>query len=256
MHPYLVNSIQEEGKIIKTFSPKIYNANLIKPSTERDLRIALEGVCINGTAKTLFKNSLYKVAGKTGTALVANGNKGYGEGIYQSSFAGYFPADNPQYTCVVIIRNRAHAPVFYGAAVAGPVFKEIADRLYSTYIHNKLDTPPAFALKDSAVFNYAVSKMSLQTIAKQLQIPYQDSSAINTEWIQLKGAGKKAQASIQTISDSTMPNIAGMKLQDALWLCEQKGLLVKCIGRGKVVKQSITQGQYIQKGQLIQLELN
>jgi len=256
MHPYLVNSSQEEGKIIKTFSPKIYNANLIKPSTERDLRIALEGVCINGTAKTLFKNSLYKVAGKTGTALVANGNKGYGEGIYQSSFAGYFPADNPQYTCVVIIRNRAHAPIFYGAAVAGPVFKEIADRLYSTYIHNKLETPPAFTLKDSAVFNYAVSKMSLQTIAKQLQIPYQDSSAINTEWIQLKGAGKKAQASIQTISDSTMPNIAGMKLQDALWLCEQKGLLVKCIGRGKVVKQSITQGQYIQKGQLIQLELN
>ncbi len=256
MRPYLVNSIQEEGKVLKTFSPKIYNANLIKPSTERDLRIALEGVCINGTAKTLFKNSLYKVAGKTGTAKVANGNKGYGDGIFQSSFAGYFPADNPQYTCVVIIKNRPHAPIFYGAAVAGPVFKEIADRLYSTYIHNKLDTPPVFALKDSSVFNYAVSKMSLQTIAKQLQIPYQDSSAINTEWIQLKGVGKKAQASIQSISDSLMPNIAGMKLQDALWLCEQKGLLVKCIGRGKVVKQSIMQGQYIQKGQLIQLELN
>ncbi len=255
MRPYLVNSIQEEGRVIKTFLPKVYNAQLCKPTTIRDLRIALEGVCINGTAKTLFKNSLYKVAGKTGTALVANGNKGYGEGIYQSSFAGYFPADNPQYTCVVIIKNRAHAPVFYGGAVAGPVFKEISDRLYSTYIQNKLGIAPVVQLKDSAVFKYAVSKMSLKTIANQLSLKYQDSS-VNNDWVALEGNGNRIKATQQIISDTTMPNITGMKLQDALWLCEKKGLVVKCVGRGKVIKQSIVQGQYIQKGQQIQIELN
>ena len=72
MKPYLVNAIQEEGRILKSFSPKVYNAQLCKPTTIRDLRIALEGVCINGTGKKLFANSLYKVAGKTGTAKVAN----------------------------------------------------------------------------------------------------------------------------------------------------------------------------------------
>ena len=256
MRPYLVNAIQEEGKKIKTFSPTIYNAQLCKPSTIRDLRIALEGVCINGTAKTLFKNSLYKVAGKTGTAKVANGNKGYGEGIFQSSFAGYFPADNPQYTCVVIIKNRPHAPIFYGASVAGPVFKEIADRLYSTYIQNKLDVAPVFAMKDSQLFNYSISKMSLQTIAKQLSIQYQDSSLSSNDWIQLQGKGKSLKAAQQIISDSTMPNISGMKLQDALWICEKKGLMVKFVGKGKVIKQSIAQGEYIAKGQQILIELN
>ncbi len=256
MRPYLVNSIQEEGKKIKSFYPTVYNAQLCKPSTVKDLRTALEGVCINGTAKKLFVNSLYKVAGKTGTAKVANGNKGYGEGIFQSSFAGYFPADNPQYTIVVIIKNKPHAANFYGASVAGPVFKEIADRLYSTYIQNKLDIAPVFGVKDSSLFNYSISKISLQTIAKQLSIPYQDSSIASNNWIQLEGKGKILKAATQVFSDTTMPNMTGMKLQDALWLCEKKGLLVKCVGKGKVVKQSIAQGETIIKGQQIQIDLN
>ena len=256
MRPYLVNSIQEEGKKIKSFYPTVYNAQLCKPSTVKDLRTALEGVCINGTAKKLFVSSLYKVAGKTGTAKVANGNKGYGEGIFQSSFAGYFPADNPQYTIVVIIKNKPHAANFYGASVAGPVFKEIADRLYSTYIQNKLDIAPVFAVKDSSLFNYSISKISLQTIAKQLSIPYQDSSIASNNWIQLEGKGKILKAATQVFSDTTMPNMTGMKLQDALWLCEKKGLLVKCVGKGKVVKQSIAQGETIIKGQQIQIDLN
>ena len=255
MKPYLVNSIQEEGKTIKNFLPKVYNPQLCKPSTLRDLRIALEGVCINGTAKKLFVNSLYKVAGKTGTAKVANGNKGYTDGIFQSSFAGYFPADNPQYTIVVIIKNKPHAANFYGGSVAGPVFKEISDRLYSTYIQNKLNIAPVVHLKDSQVFNYSLSKMSLKTIAKQLSLNYQDSS-FNNDWVSMQGAGNVLKAGQQVISDTTMPNITGMKLQDALWLCEKKGLVVSCVGRGKVVKQSIVQGQYIQKGQQIQIELN
>jgi cell division protein FtsI (penicillin-binding protein 3) len=256
MKPYLVNAIQEEGRILKSFSPKVYNAQLCKSTTIRDLRIALEGVCINGTAKKLFANSLYKVAGKTGTAKVANGNKGYGEGIFQSSFAGYFPADNPQYTIVVIIKNKAHAANFYGASVAGPVWKEISDRLYSTYIQNKLNILPAFNIKDSQLFNYSISKMSLQQITKALAIPYKDSTNASADWVKVNGIGANVIGRQQIISDSTMPDISGLKLQDALWLCEKRGLLVSCIGKGKVVKQSIVQGAYISKGQQIQIELN
>ena len=256
MKPYLVNAIKEEGKVIKTISPTVYNPQLVKPSTVKALQTALEGVCINGTAKGLFKNSLYKVAGKTGTALVANGNKGYADKIYQSSFAGYFPAENPQYTIVVIIKNKPHAYPFYGASVAGPVFKEISDRLYSTYIHNKTNTTPTIALKDSQAFQYAISKSSLQAIAKKINLSYQDSSTASNHWVNINGVGKVAKVAAKTISDSTMPDISGLKLQDALWLCEKKGLQVKCIGKGRVVKQSIAQGSYITKGQPILIELN
>jgi cell division protein FtsI (penicillin-binding protein 3) len=256
MKPYLVNAIKEEGKVIKTISPIVYNPQLVKPSTVKALQTALEGVCINGTAKGLFKNSLYKVAGKTGTALVANGNKGYADKIYQSSFAGYFPAENPQYTIIVIIKNKPHAYPFYGASVAGPVFKEISDRLYSTYIHNKTNTTPAIALKDSQAFQYAISKSSLQAIAKKINLSYQDSSTASNNWVNVNGVGNVAKVATKTISDSTMPDISGLKLQDALWLCEKKGLQVKCIGKGRVVKQSIAQGSYITKGQPILIELN
>ena len=111
-------------------------------------------------------------------------------------------------------------------------------------------------MKDSQLFNYSLSKMSLQSITKNLSIAYQDSSEARNEWVQVKGKGKNMNVANEIISDSTMPNISGMKLQDALWICEKKGLLVKCIGKGKVIKQSIAQGTYIAKGQQIQIELN
>ena len=256
MRPYLVNAIKEEGRILKMVSPKAYPWILCSPNTLKSLHIALEGVCTNGTAKTLFANSLYKVAGKTGTALVANGASAYKDNIFQSSFVGYFPAENPQYTIAVIIINHPNASNHYGASVAGPVFKEIADRLYSTYIQNKIGISPIFPIKDSQLFNYSLSKISLQTISKNLSISFQDSSEPRNEWVQLKGKGKVLNVANQIISDSTMPNISGMKLQDALWVCEKKGLLVKCVGKGKVIKQSIAQGEYISKGQQIQIDLN
>lgn len=258
MRPYLVNSIQEEGRVIKTIAPKVYQANVYSAATIKAAQIALEGVCINGTGKELFKNSPYLVAGKTGTALVANKNKGYADKIYQSSFAGYFPADNPQYTILVIIKNKPHAYPFYGASVAGPVFKEISDRLYVTYIKNKLDKAPNINVKDSQLFNYTIAKTSLKAIAKQLSIPYQDSTTINADWAKVQGAGTALTAgqALQLTSDSTMPDISGMKLKDALWLCEKKGLIVSCSGKGKVIRQSIVEGQFIQRGQQINIELN
>lgn len=255
MRPYLVNAIKEEGKTIRSIAPKSYPWAVASPNTIKSLKIALEGVCINGTAKRLFANSLYKAAGKTGTALVANGTKGYAESIFQSSFVGYFPAENPQYTIAVIIVNHPHAANHFGASVAGPVWKEIADRLYSTYIQNKMEVVPSFQVKDSQLFNYAMSKISLQTISKHLSLPLKDSSA-GKDWVQLQGVGKNIKAMPQILSDTTMPNLTGMKLQDALWLCEKKGLLVKCAGKGKVVGQSIAQGQMIVKGQQIQIQLN
>jgi len=255
MRPYLVNAIKDQGKVIKSIEPKAYPWDIASPSTIKNLRIALEGVCINGTAKNLFANSLYKVAGKTGTALVSEGANGYKNNKFQSSFVGYFPAENPQYTIAVIIINHPHAANHYGASVAGPVWKEIADRLYSTYIHNKLEVIPSFNLKDSQSFNYALSKSNFKNITKHIQIPYLDSS-MNNDWLQVQGLGLQIKSLGQSMDDKAMPNIIGLKLQDATWLCEKMGLMVKCFGKGKVISQSLMQGQPIIKGQQIQIQLN
>ena len=129
MQPYLVNSVQESGINIKENQPTPVIDKICSDETLAELKECLEGVCQEGTAASLFKNSFYKVAGKTGTALVANGKRGYADHIYQSSFAGYFPADKPKYSCIVVIKNKPYAKNFLGAKVAAPVFKELADKV-------------------------------------------------------------------------------------------------------------------------------
>ena len=100
-----------------------------------------------GTARKLFKDNQYLVGGKTGTSFVVDNKTNYADKIYQSSFAGFFPANNPQYTCVVVIVNKQNALLHFGAEVAGPVFKEIADRLYTTYVKNTASSQQSICQK-------------------------------------------------------------------------------------------------------------
>jgi cell division protein FtsI (penicillin-binding protein 3) len=255
MRPYLVNAIKDQGVALKTISPKAYSWNIASANTIKSVQTALEGVCTNGTATKLFLGSAYKVAGKTGTALVADGKVTYADNQFQSSFVGYFPADNPQYTIAVIIINKPNIKNHYGATVAGPVFKEISDRLYSTYIQNKLELPTTVQVKDSQDFVFATSKAALKTIGKHLSLKYTDSST-NNDWVQLQGKRETISLINRVVGTGTMPNIMGMKLQDALWICEKNGLEVKLVGKGKVTVQSIAEGQVIAKGQQIQIQLN
>ena len=255
MKPYLVNAIKEEGKIIKSILPKAYGWSIASPKTIQALHTALEGVCTNGTARKLFANSEYKVAGKTGTSQVNDGQFKYIDNAFQSSFVGYFPADNPQYTIAVVIINHPNAAEHFGATVAGPVFKEISDRLYSTYIKNNIELPVTLKVKDSIPFSFSTSKAALKTISNQLSFKYADSS-LNNDWVEVRGNGLNIKSFQKTILNGIMPNLAGMKLQDALWICEKNGLQVKSYGKGKVTIQSIAEGQTIVKGQQIQIQLN
>jgi len=256
MRPYLVSSIKEEGVLLKEIPPVVLDTQICSPSTLAMLKASLEGVCIAGTAKSLFAGTPYKVAGKTGTALVADGNRGYSSKIYQSSFAGYFPADNPQYTCVVVIKNKPFAPVFYGAAVAGPVFKEIADRLYGTYIKTNKTLIAGSNKKDSSFFAYNGYKADLMYLTEKLQIGFADSTGRADEWTRVNKNSAKAVLQKMPVNKNAMPPLKGLGLKDAIYLCEEMGLMVQVKGRGKVTEQSIVPGQPIAKGQLVQLSLN
>ncbi len=256
MRPYLVSAVKDEGVLLKQFQPNVIDEKVCSDETLRQLRECLEGVCIEGTAAKLFKGTAYKVAGKTGTALVANGNRGYADQIYQSAFAGYFPADNPQYTCVVVIKNKSRALMHHGADVAGPVFKEIADRLYSTYIRQSNNITVQVKKTDSSSFSYSGMKKELALITSTLKMPFADSTNRTDEWTNMSGKNATVVLSQKMVDKNAMPELKGMALKDVVYLCENMGLKVNVKGRGKVAGQSIVAGQPVARGQLVSIELN
>jgi cell division protein FtsI (penicillin-binding protein 3) len=116
----------------------------------------------------------FPVAGKTGTAHVADGNIKYDDMVYQASFVGYFPANDPVYTCIVVVRTKPHAALHYGGQIAAPVFREIAIKLYAMYIEQK--TGPTYqATKDSLNYFYSGNSSDIKNVFKTLNVDYSDS---------------------------------------------------------------------------------
>ncbi len=256
MRPYLVSAVKDEGVLLREIQPFTIDDQICSEQTLQQLNACLQGVCTAGTAAKLFKNTPYQVAGKTGTALVANGKMGYADQIYQSSFAGFFPAENPQYTCLVVIKNKPHAVLHYGADVAGPVFKEIADRLYSTYIRLDKTNLVKQLRRDSSNYQYSGSKKDIAFITSKLQLPFRDSTNGPALWTYLSGNASQVMLSSRKEIKNAMPALKGMGLKDVVYLCENFGLKVNVKGRGKVAAQSILPGEPIARGQVITIELD
>jgi cell division protein FtsI (penicillin-binding protein 3) len=256
MKPYLVSSIQESGITVKENEPETLIENICSDATLQQLKECLRGVCSEkeGTARKVFATAWYKVAGKTGTALVANGNRGYADHIYQSSFAGYFPADNPKYSCIVVIKNKPFAKNYLGALVAGPVFRELADKLMSEE-PGTTDLAGNIFKKDSAQFFYAGSAHDMQEVAHTLGVNYTDSAGKN-DWARLYASNYQPVMNRVAVSRQTMPDVKGMGLKDALYLLESMDLRVAVKGRGKVKVQSIVPGSALKRNEEISIELN
>ena len=255
LQPYLVSAIQKNGLVVQKKEPQILEQEICSEKTLKQLQECLFGVCNEegGTGFNLFKGAPYKVAGKTGTALVANGNRGYADHIYQSSFAGYFPADNPQYSCIVVIKNKPFARKFYGALVAGPVFKEVADKLYA--MNADKNSHSSYALeKDSSAYYYAGATDDLKTVMGELNITYKDSVNEN-DWSRLYAVNFNPVLNVQSVAKSLMPDVKGMGLKDALFLLEKLNAKVIIKGRGKVKSQSSNPGAELAKNQVVTIEL-
>ena len=256
VQPYLVNTIKEEGETIREFQPRIIDEKICSNETLKQIRQCLEGVCSEGTARKLFVNSPYKVGGKTGTALVANGSAGYTEQIFQSSFVGFFPSENPQYTILVVIVNKPHVANHFGASVAGPVFKEIADRLYTNYVKQANNIASFDKKIDSSYFNYTGARQDIKQVSGVLKMSYKDSNAATDEWSNISGSKGSVVFTSKQIDIKTMPQLKGMGLKDVVVLCENMGLKINAKGKGKVAAQSIMAGQAFAKGQILNIELN
>jgi len=260
MKPYLVSSVQSNGIILKQFEPSVMAENICKPPVVEAAKECMEAVITEGTGRKAFQGMPFAVAGKTGTTHVADGKLKYNDGVYQASFVGYFPADKPQYTCIVVIRTKPHAALHYGGLIAAPVFREIATKLFAMYVEKK---SPSFyaATKDSAAYFYAGYTNDIQNVYKTLQVGYTDSAAQNS-WSSVyasnysQNPGGQPVIKANTIRQQIMPNVRGMGLKDALYLLENMGMKVAVKGKGKIIGQSVTPGTILVKGVTVMLELS
>jgi len=218
--PQFVKEIRAWDEEVKTFDTEVTNSQIASEETIKKIQAILKNIVKRGTAKSLYSEN-FSMAGKTGTARVeyANAQEWAKERKYVSSFAGYFPADNPKYSCIVVINKPSPKKGFYGADVSGPVFKRIAQKIYT-------DAP---------------------TIAQIADVNAEDEKITND----FENYYKKAQTRFQKI-----PNVKGMAGMDAISLLENLGIKVKTVGNGSVDKQSIIAGTEIKKGQQIILNLS
>ncbi|MCW3788402.1 penicillin-binding protein [Plebeiibacterium sediminum] len=253
--PHFVKGVYRHGELTESFEPTVINPSICSLSTIEKVHELLVGVVEHGTAQNL-KNDNYKIAGKTGTAQIAKGSSGYkgGSGVeYQASFAGYFPADRPKYSCIVVVNGPSNN-VYYGNVVAGTVFKDIADRVYATSLEmmdERVEKVP-----DSGVLPYSKggTKEDLQTVFDRLNVTVEGED-VNSDWISTTAQEYKVEFARKTFSKGLVPNVKGMGAKDAVSLLENMGLKVIVSGRGRVVEQSVTAGSRLKSGTRIFIKL-
>jgi cell division protein FtsI (penicillin-binding protein 3) len=252
IQPIIVKSIKDGNQVVEEFEAKTLERRIASKSTIEKLKIMLEGVVERGTAKNI-KNDYYKIAGKTGTAQkLINGR--YYKQKYYASFAGYFPAEEPLYSCIVVIDDPSGWNRF-GGDVSAPVFKEIADMIYSldlglhdTFKKEFLAGEGTFPVIRAGKYDELNSLLNTFGISNHLDKE-------NVEWVRA-GVNNNAIAWRANHSEGNIvPNVQGMTLKDALYLLENKGLKVSVTGTGRVLRQSVGPGNRISQGERISIEL-
>lgn len=228
--PLFVREIRKIGNTVKTFKTRVINEQIASKSTIGKLKGMLEEVVENGTGKGI-KNPLFKIAGKTGTAQMASGTRGYSDRKYQASFAGYFPADNPKYSMIIVIQNPRNG--YYAASTAGPVFADIAEKIYASDFDMYQKAPVVqLANVDSPQIKNGSHEANRTVV-----------NAFGLNGLALSRVSDKANfTDISDIKIGMVPDVLGMGLRDALYYLGNAGYKVIVNGNGKVINQAIAAG--------------
>jgi cell division protein FtsI (penicillin-binding protein 3) len=248
--PQFVTEVRRDGKVIETFEKVVLKEQICSPRTIESLKICLEGVVEHGTGENLEKNS-FKIAGKTGTAKLADGALGY-TNHYQASFAGYFPADQPKYSCIVVIAGPTKQ--IYGAQVSGTVFASIASKVYSSSLqyHPNYNGIPINETSLPVVKTGSAPETIIALNKMRVKHP---NNVPRSGYVVSSNQDGLVSLSAQNIDKTKVPNVKGMPLNDAVYLLENLGMKVRATGSGKVIKQSVAAGKKITNGEAIKLVL-
>lgn len=237
--PQFVQSVVKDGKEVERFTPIIMSEAICKKETIDKLHNVLKGVVQNGTGRRL-KTASYGIAGKSGTAEIGYDKKHAGI-QHRASFVGYFPADAPKYSCIVVISKPQKART-HGGDLAAPVFRELSDRVVGTRIDfNKTN------IKESTV-KYPVigygNGGDFYAFCKSLGLHITKPPAM---WVKGKDINGMCALSEQNVQSGIVPNVVGLTIKDAVYMLENLGMKVRFHGKGKVVSQSVVAGSRIDK---------
>ena len=250
--PLFTTQILKDGKKVSEHSKKIINPAICSKSSIVLIMPYLIDVVEKGTAKSI-RTRKYKIAGKTGTTLLAYGEKSE-DNIkqYQTSFVGFFPAENPKYSCMVVVNNPKENG-FYGGNVSAPVFKEISDKVFAAdiSIHNSI------LIAEQTMDTPKLSQGKTEDMSKLLDNLSLEYEKTKSNWMVPSYSSKKISLERRSIEkdfeEGLMPNLFGMNLLDAVYLLENAGLKVEIKGKGHIVNQSIKKGDRFLADQKISL---
>lgn len=251
IQPLIVKAVKKANKKIEKYTGKVINPKICSDQTLKEVRLMLEGVVERGTASNI-RGTRYKIAGKTGTAKkVENGRY---TNAYYTSFAGFFPAENPKYSCIVVIDDPKGFQI-YGSDVAAPVFKEIADNIYSLEVDMHQELPDN---RDQFAGVFPVIRSGKQDELKMISNTLGISNHSDTDavWVTTDVVNHSVFWKSNETKGDRMPDVRGMTLRDAIYVLENMGLEVKVSGRGRVEQQSLMPGTKILRGTNIKLELS
>jgi cell division protein FtsI (penicillin-binding protein 3) len=255
MRPLFVTAVMRNGRIIKSYDPEVIINSIASRPTIRKAKKMMEGVVERGTATNL-RNPNYKIAGKTGTAQIAKNKYGYKTNAkisYQASFVGYFPAESPLYSCIVVVNSPSNG-VYFGNVVAGTVFKEISDKVYATRFFRDFKPDKKDEIKPSAPDAGNGYRVDINEVLKTLDVRYRRTS--DDDWVATRESGDTVSLAGVKIQEGLVPDVRGMSLRDAIFLLENTGLRVKINGKGKVLRQSPEHGVRYNEGTIVSLEMN
>ena len=252
--PQFITEIRHGNVVTQTFDTIVINERIASPETIETLQTLLKGVVENGTAKNLKKLG-FSVAGKTGTAQISQGAAGYNKKNYTATFVGYFPADEPKYSCIIVISN-PRGGKYYGSSVSAPVFKEIAEKIYATRLG--VDNEDGDYQADCKSFATAsmVYFDDFLNYCNNENISFVDDVE-NDKWVRVKTLDNDVvTVSPIALNDSLVPDVKGMNVTDAVYLLESMGWKTSFSGVGKIKSQSVKPDTKLKKGNLIKLELS
>ena len=256
IRPFFVKSISKNGQIIKEFKTEVINPSICKPTTLKDIRFTLLGVVEDklGTAQCV-RSKYVRIAGKSGTAQISQGKAGYKEGgtKHQVAFCGYFPYENPLYSCIVVMREPGIGYAS-GGTMTGSVFKNIAERVIALNSNRKPSHVDTDSIDESNFIpNTKIGYYkAIQTVMNTLRLPL----AVNSrDWVKPVAVERQTRVEPIAVSRNAIPNLVGMGLKDAVFILENLGLNVQVQGRGKVFSQNIKPGTVARKGSVVLINL-